>query len=58
MEPRREPPEPARWPRCPVCGAEMEWYYVDAWERPAGCENCLERRDAWEDLALREPGEW
>lgn len=49
--PPPEPPEPARWPVCPVCGAEAESIYLDDWDRPAGCGSCLRREDAWDCAA-------
>ena len=38
---------PEAQPRCPVCGAECNWLYVDGDGQTVGCESCLTRRDAW-----------
>lgn len=35
---------------CPVCGAECEKVFVDAWGNILGCDNCVEEKDAEEVL--------
>lgn len=40
-----------REPRCPVCGAECEWLYLDSHGEAAGCDRCLSRRDARKEAA-------
>ena len=39
----------AEEPVCPVCGAECEWIYVYRGRDPAGCDRCVQRRDAWKE---------
>lgn len=41
-------PRRVSWPRCPVCGEECEKIYKDAYGAVFGCENCVEKIDAWE----------
>lgn len=33
--------------KCPVCGDECDWIFVDAYGEAVGCENCLVKRDSW-----------
>lgn len=35
---------------CPVCSEECESIYKDRWGNICGCENCVDRHDAWEVL--------
>jgi uncharacterized protein with PIN domain len=35
-------------PICPICGAECEDIYRDAFSQIVGCDECLDRKDAWE----------
>lgn len=37
-------------PVCPVCGEECESIYKDRWGNICGCENCVEKMDAWEEM--------
>ena len=34
--------------KCPVCDAECETIYEDAYGTVAGCDKCLIWKDAWE----------
>ena len=45
-EPGFDPPD-CPVPRCPVCLAEAEAFYVDSDGEVRGCDGCLTRRDAW-----------
>lgn len=41
-----------KFPKCPICGAETDtFYYNKHLGEIVGCDNCLDSRDAWEDLA-------
>lgn len=40
---------PEAEPRCPVCGQICEWLYVWKEREIVGCENCVQRRDAWQE---------
>lgn len=40
----KEPPCPI----CPVCGEECETIYKDRYGAIAGCDVCVETRDAWD----------
>lgn len=35
-------------PICPICRAECETIYRDAFGQIVGCEECIEKKDAWE----------
>lgn len=37
-------------PTCPICGEEVDEYYKDNEGDIVGCENCLQRTDAWEEI--------
>ena len=42
-------PVEARWPVCPVCGAEgCGVFYRDGAGEILGCEDCVAELDAWE----------
>lgn len=36
------------YPRCPVCGEECETVYLDHCGSYAGCNVCMDPRDAWD----------
>lgn len=42
--------EPVEY-RCPVCGEECEAIYRNAQGETVGCNECVERVDAWEALS-------
>ena len=42
-------PKPVEY-RCPVCGEECETVYRNAQGEIVGCNECVERVDAWEAL--------
>ncbi len=41
-----EPPEPKPLPRCPVCNAETDTYYIGYWGNIIGCDECVTTADA------------
>lgn len=41
-------------PECPVCGEEAAEIYMDKWGNVVGCNQCVERIDAWEWLEEEE----
>ena len=45
-----EPPE-EKHPRCPECGEECDHYFRDVYFDIVGCENCIEKLDAWEVMS-------
>lgn len=38
----------ARWPICPLCGAETDTFYRDGRRKLVGCDRCVAAVDAWE----------
>lgn len=30
--------------KCPVCGEEAEWFYIDDWGSVVGCDKCIHER--------------
>lgn len=41
--------DPAKEPRCPVCGEVCENVYKDSYGEIVGCNECLTEHDAWEE---------
>ena len=41
-------------PICPVCGEVCSDVYTDFLGRVVGCDVCLDKRDAYEELVLKE----
>lgn len=41
--------DPAKEPRCPVCGEVCKNVYKDSYGEIVGCDECLTEHDAWED---------
>ncbi len=41
--------EPA-YPQCPVCEAEADTFFKDHSGTIVGCENCISKVDAWEEM--------
>ncbi|MDO4175779.1 MAG: zf-TFIIB domain-containing protein [Eubacteriales bacterium] len=39
----------ADYPKCPVCGAEAEEFYKFDGITIVGCDNCIDRVNAWEE---------
>ena len=39
-----------QYPQCPVCGAESDTFYADRYGDVMGCDDCVEKRDAWEHM--------
>lgn len=37
-----------RYPKCPICGAYPEEFFVDKYGDIAGCERCLRPREWWQ----------
>lgn len=40
-------PEPS-WPHCPICGNECETIFWSKFGEVVGCDECLEKQDAWD----------
>ncbi len=38
------------YPHCPVCEAETDTFYKNQYGDIVGCEECLRRVDAWEEM--------
>ena len=38
-----------RYPQCPICGNECETVYRDRAGFFVGCDECIQKGDAWED---------
>ena len=38
------------YPCCPECGEECDTLYRDRHGRVLGCENCIQKVDAWEEV--------
>ena len=39
-------------PICPVCDNETDAYYFDKYNEIIGCDECVEKKDAWEVVAV------
>lgn len=37
-----------KWPRCPICCKECETIYWSKSGEVVGCDECLEKQDAWD----------
>lgn len=37
------------YPKCPICGAEAEEFYKFDGITIVGCDNCIDKVDAWEE---------
>ena len=37
-----------RYPRCPICNKECETIYWSREGEVVGCDECLEKQDAWD----------
>lgn len=35
-------------PHCPICGEECSAIYFNYYHEPAGCDECMYTRDAWD----------
>lgn len=38
------------YPHCPVCGEEVDTFFRDRYGDIVGCEECLSKVDAWQEL--------
>ena len=36
------------YPHCPVCGSECEEIYFDQYGTICGCDECTQKKSAWE----------
>jgi hypothetical protein len=43
--PHREP----KYPHCPICCKECETIYWSKFGEVVGCDECLEKQDAWDN---------
>lgn len=43
-------PDEDEIPVCPVCYEECDTAYFDKDGEPLGCENCICKKDAWDDI--------
>lgn len=37
-------------PICPVCKRETDEFYLDLYGAIVGCDECIRRRNAWEEI--------
>ena len=38
------------FPHCPVCDRETDAFYKDIYGAIVGCDECITRADAWEEM--------
>ena len=38
------------YPHCPVCDAETDTFFKDCYGTIVGCEDCLSKVNAWEEM--------
>lgn len=41
-----------RFPVCPVCGKETDTFYKNEYGEIVGCDNCVNRVDAWGEIEI------
>lgn len=43
-------PKPVQFPLCPICGEETDTFIFNKFGECVGCDDCIERKDAWEEI--------